>query len=114
MNKIEYETKLDFKDVLIRPKRSTISTRSQVSLNRSFKFKYSTKNVDIIPLIAANMDTTGTIDVYNCVNKHNIITALHKFYTVDNLSDIGESELNPNLFMISTGISDNDFEKLVN
>ena len=82
MNKIEYGLKLDFSNVLIRPKRSTINSRSEVDLEREFKFKYSSLNWKGIPIISANMDTTGTFEVYHTLKKYNIITATHKFYTV--------------------------------
>jgi len=62
MNKIEYGMKLDFSNVLIRPKRSTINSRSEVSLERQFKFKYSSLLWDGVPIISANMDTTGTFE----------------------------------------------------
>jgi GMP reductase len=114
MNKIEYEPKLDFKDVLIRPKRSSISSRSQVCLHRKFSFKYSPKQLSCVPIIAANMDTTGTFGVYECLSEYNTVTALHKFYRADDFIDYQrEKTLNPDLFMISTGISDENFENLV-
>lgn len=113
MNKIESGEKLDFNNVLIRPKRSTISSRSEVNLNRKFKFKYSTKIYEKIPIISANMDTTGTFKVYNCLKNHGIITALHKFYQpVDFIEIQKKISLQPDLFMISTGISDTDFTNL--
>ena len=82
MNKIEYGMKLDFSNVLIRPKRSTINSRSDVSLLRPFKFKYSPLDWEGTPIISANMDTTGTFDVYHCLSQYKIITALHKFYDI--------------------------------
>lgn len=118
MNKIESEIKLDFKDVLIRPKRSTISSRSKVTLNRNFRFKYSNLLWNHIPIISANMDTTGTFQVYDCLKNHNIITAFHKFYKPDDylnlINERGKNFLNPDLFMVSTGISNDDFDNLKN
>lgn len=114
MNKIEYGVKLDFSNVLIRPKRSTINSRSEVSLDRNFRFKYSKHKWQGIPIISANMDTTGTFEVYNCLKKHKIVTALHKFYTLEDYQNCDRcfTGLDPNYFMVSTGISDKDFEKL--
>ena len=63
--RIESDTKLDFHNVLIRPKRSTLSSRSEVSLERTFQFPNSTLSWTGVPIIAANMDTTGTFEVYN-------------------------------------------------
>ena len=62
--KIDHDIKLDFSDVLIRPKRSTLESRSQVNLEREFKFPHSTQIWKGIPIIASNMDTVGTIPMY--------------------------------------------------
>ena len=113
MNKIEVGTKLDFNNILIRPKRSTISSRSQVDLNRKFKFRNSRITWCGVPIIAANMDTTGTFAVYDVLSKYNMVTALHKFYTfTDLVNETSKREMNPDLFMISTGIQDGSIEKL--
>ena len=55
------DIKLDFKDVLILPKRSTLESRSQVNISRTFKFKNSGKEWTGIPIMVSNMDTTGHI-----------------------------------------------------
>ena len=57
---IEHELKLDFRDVLIRPKRSTLTSRSDVDISRQFTFRHAAVPYDGIPIIASNMDTTGT------------------------------------------------------
>lgn len=112
MNKIEIGMKLDFGNVLIRPKRSTISSRSEVDLEREFTFS-SKQKWKGTPIIAANMDTIGTFEVYDELKKFKIITALHKHYTLEDYKSRFYSKgLNPDYFMVSTGISDNDFEKL--
>jgi len=80
---VETEVKLDFKDVLIRPKRSSISSRSQVELDRTFTFTNSKQTWTGVPLIAANMDTVGTFAVAEVLAKRHCITAIHKHYTVD-------------------------------
>ena len=107
--KIESETKLDFSDVLIRPKRTTLYSRSQVSLEREFEFKNSGQKWFGIPIIASNMDSIGTYDVYKILSRHKMLTAFHKFYT---LEDYLEMDLDKEYFMISTGISDADYDKL--
>jgi GMP reductase len=63
MPRIDTDIKLDFKDVLIRPKRSTIKSRSDVDLIRDYTFCHSKKKYKGIPIMAANMDTTGTFSV---------------------------------------------------
>lgn len=114
MNKIEYGPKLDFSNVLIRPKRSTINSRSEVDLNRTFKFKYSSYEWTGVPIISANMDTTGTFQVHESLKKHNIITALHKFYNKDDyLQQNNDGNLDPDFFMVSTGIGEGSIEKLL-
>ena len=123
MNKIESGLKLDFNNILIRPKRSTLNSRSEVNLIRKFKFvNAKTKNDEKIsvpvewegtPIISANMDSTGTFEVYDVLSTHKIITALHKFYTVEQIiAKCGERNMNPDLFMISTGIGEGSLEYL--
>ena len=72
--KILDEVKLDFSDVLLLPKRSIYSSRSQVSLERTFKFKYSTQQWTGVPIMVSNMDTTGTIQMALEVQKHKVLT----------------------------------------
>ena len=110
MVKIETEELLDYSDVLIRPKRSTMKSRNDVDIERLFGFKWSTLKWKGIPLIAANMDTTGTFEIYNVLSQYKIITALHKFYTKEDF--LTKSNLDSNMFMVSTGISNADFTRL--
>lgn len=113
MNKIEYGMKLDFSNVLIRPKRSTINSRSEVDLKRCFKFKYSPLEWIGTPIISANMDSTGTFEVYECLYQHKIVTALHKFYTLEQYKYFKEHhDVNPDYFMISSGIADGAIKHL--
>jgi GMP reductase len=83
--KIENEIRLDFSDVLITPKRSSLSSRKDVSLKRLFKFKHSQSEWTGIPIIAANMDTTGTLDMFNSLSSLKMMTALHKHYDINTL-----------------------------
>ena len=106
--KIEEGIKLDYQDVLIRPKRSTLGSRSEVNLERTFTFCHSKRVWTGVPIIAANMDTTGTIETCRVLQKYKIITCLHKFY---NPEDIPE-DLDKNYYMISTGIGEKDWIKL--
>ena len=77
--RIEEDVKLDFDDVLIRPKRSTLVSRKNAVLEREFKFKYSNHRWKGIPLVASNMDHTGTIAMCHVLMKQNILTAICKF-----------------------------------
>ena len=113
--KIEEDVKLDYNDVLIRPKRTVLSSRSEVNLERTIRFPISDQTWTGVPVIAANMDTIGTYEVYKVLSKYKIITAFHKFYDLEAyklMSADKEYALDPNYFMVSTGISDKDFSKL--
>ena len=78
--RIETDVKLDFKDVLIRPKRSTLNSRSAVDVSRSFRFLHTGSEWKGFPIIAANMDVTGTMAMARALGKHGALTALHKHY----------------------------------
>lgn len=112
--RVENDTKLDFNNVLIRPKRTVLSSRSQVTLNREFKFPNTTTTWTGIPIIAANMDTTGTFEVYHILSQQRIITAMNKHYSVQDYVNFNKkNKLNPNYFAVSCGIRQNDFERLI-
>ena len=85
--RVDRDFKLDFDDVLIRPKRSTLSSRKLVDLNRKFTFRHSEETWEGIPVIAANMDTTGTFEIANSLNKQKMLTAIHKFYSLDDWAE---------------------------
>jgi GMP reductase len=111
--KIEHDMKLDFNNVLIRPKRSNILSRNDVDLEREFIFPNSTKKWKGVPIIAANMDTIGTFEVYQVLSQHKIITCFHKFYRIEHFKHYLENNvLDKNYYMISTGINDDDFVRL--
>ena len=109
--KIDNEIKLDFNDVLIRPKRSELSSRSEVDVNTTFKFKYSTLSWDGVPIICSNMDTVGTVDMHNKLNSYKMITCFHKYIDVDSIIS---NHSTSHYFMLSTGISDYDLQRLNN
>ena len=106
--KIDMNIKLDFSDVLLIPKRSELASRSEVDLEREIVFKHSNYKWNGIPIIVSNMDTTGTIEMARELQKHKVITCLHKYYVADDIPD----DLDPDFFMISTGITDNDITRL--
>jgi GMP reductase len=81
--RIENDIKLGFKDVMIRPKRSTLKSRSQVNLERSFSFFNSKHNWTGIPIMAANMDTVGTFEMALALSKQQLFTAIHKHYNLE-------------------------------
>lgn len=107
--KILDDVKLDFNDVLILPKRSEYSSRSEVSLERTFRFKYSPYTWTGVPIMVSNMDTTGTIEMALELQKHKVLTCLHKYYKVVDLID---KDLDLDYIAVSTGIGDKDLENL--
>ena len=109
--RIEDEVKLDFKDVLFRPKRSTLSSRKEVDLKRTYKFKYSNFEWTGVPIMASNMDGVGTISMAKELYEHRMFTCLVKSYDEDDFEDL-VAEVGGNYFATSTGTSDKDFQKL--
>ena len=86
---IDQEIKLDFSDVLIRPKRSTLTSRSEVDISRDFVFRHSGAKYHGIPISAANMDTTGTMEMARAFEPQQLSVALHKHYGEDDLVAFG-------------------------
>ena len=79
--RIENEVKLDYKDVLIRPKRSTLKSRKEVVLPRSYKLRNSGQSWCGIPIMASNMDGVGTFDMAYSLSNLGLFTCLTKHYT---------------------------------
>jgi GMP reductase len=111
---IEQEMKLDFKDVLIRPKRSSLASRSQVNIARQFTFPNSKQTWEGVPLIAANMDTIGTFGVAEVLAKRKCITAIHKHYSIEQWKEwaVGDGKECLPYVAVSSGILGKDMEKL--
>ncbi|QXO15895.1 MULTISPECIES: GMP reductase [Vibrio] len=111
--RIEQELKLGFKDVLFRPKRSTLKSRSQVNLTREFTFKHSGRQWAGVPVIAANMDSVGSFGMAHALAKHGVMTAVHKHYTVEDWAEfVKDADTDTlNHVMVSTGTSEADFKK---
>ncbi len=112
--RIENDLKLGFKDVMIRPKRSTLSSRSQVTLDREFSFLHSNQKWNGVPIMAANMDTVGTFEMATALAKHKMFTAIHKHYTINEwtnfLKNADKSILE--YIAVSTGTGLKDAKKL--
>lgn len=109
--RIEEDIKLDFKDVLIRPKRSTLGSRKDVELKRYFRFKHSRDEYDGIPIMAANMDGVGTIKMAQALQEHDLFTCLIKSYNRD-IENFDTFRVNRDNYAVSTGTSDEDFRNL--
>jgi GMP reductase len=116
MTQIRDNIELDFCDVLFRPKRTTLNSRSEADVIREYKFKYYPKTLKSCGIMAANMATTGTFEMNNVLQRHKAITCLHKHiekselkrYMVDNFVH-NDSESNSFTF-VSTGLKDNKEE----
>jgi len=113
--RVETDLKLGFKDVLIRPKRSTLKSRSLVELDRTFVFLHSKMQWCGVPIIAANMDTVGTFEVAEALAGHRMLCAIHKHYGLEEWRAFIERQKSDEIFariMVSIGVMDEDYEKL--
>lgn len=109
--RIEHDIKLDYKDVLFKPKRSTLNSRKEVDITREFTFFNSKQKWKWVPIIATNMDTIGTIEMAKVLYEYGMLTCLHKFYTKDEILIIHQKDFFKNC-AITSGILDNDLKKL--
>ena len=80
---IDDDIKLDYSDVLIRPKRSTLTSRFDVEMKRTYTFYHSKKQWTGVPIMAANMDTVGTFEMHKALNKYDMITCIARHYNYD-------------------------------
>ena len=116
--RIEDDIKLDFRDVLIRPKRSTLSSRREVQLVRHYQFKHSGHNWHGVPIMAANMDGVGTFEMARALAQTGMFTCLVKSYTLDDfinnqeIIDALTDDAGIDNFAVSTGTSDSDWTKV--
>jgi len=111
---IESDIKLGFKDVMLRPKRSTLSSRSEVTLNRKFKFLHGGKDWEGVPIMAANMDTVGTMEMAKALASQQLFTTIHKHYSTGEWNAFMKKDGKKiaEYIAVSTGTSDADARKL--
>ena len=110
--RIERDLKLTFDDVLIRPKRSTLISRSDVNLVREFTFRHTEETWDGVPIVAANMDTTGLFSIAEVLQGHKMLTCTQKFYSTKEFSDAWENGVNSEFVAVTCGSTDESFELL--
>jgi len=112
--RIEEDIKLDFKDVLIRPKRSTLGSRKEVDIRRKFTFKWSGREFDGVPIVSANMDGVGTFEMARAFHNdgNGLSVAITKHYSKDQLVDFLNNEPAASSMWYSIGVADKDKEKL--
>lgn len=114
MTQIKDTTELDFCDVLFKPKRTTLNSRSEANVIREYKFKYYPHTINSCGIMAANMATTGTFAINNVLQKFQAITCLHKHYDFSNpenrqyiiQNSLKEESQNNSFTFISTGLKD--------
>lgn len=109
---IEHELKLNFNDVLIKPKRSQINSRQEVNLIRKFVTKNSNKEIEGFPIVAANMDTTGTIEIAKVLSQYQAFTCLHKYYKIESIINFFSNDPSSEFAFYTTGITKDDFYRL--
>ena len=110
--RIEEEIKLDYSDVLFRPKRSTLKSRKDVDLNRKYTFKHSRLSWKGIPIIASNMDGVGEIDVAKKLTSHKLMTALTKQHDINQIGTIYKKNIFFDSIALSCGTSKESYNRL--
>lgn len=108
-------TELDFSDVLIKPRRSTICSRKDADIVREYKFKWSKNSVFGTGLMNANMGTIGTFKVAKVMLDDGLFTCLHKHHNKEDLLSFYKSLLGSSSFFrcfLSIGLRDNGLEKI--
>lgn len=108
--RIDRDIKLDFCDVLFRPKRSTLNSRSEVTLEKTYRFKHSGMIWSGVPIMAANMDGVGTVEMAHSLAAHKMFTVLKKFHNATTIKSVVQSL--PHNVAVSMGINQCDIEKL--
>ena len=107
--RIEEEIKLDYSDVLFRPKRSTLKSRKEVDLSRTYQFKYSNREWTGIPIMASNMDGVGELEVAKSLSKFDIVTALTKQHNLESISAFSKIKEIFNYIALSCGTSEKSY-----
>ena len=110
--RIEEDIKLDYSDVLLKPKRSTLESRKDVILEREITFYHSPKKWIGIPIMAANMATCGTFNIAKILSEYKIITILHKYYKIEEYKIFFKEYNNPDYIGFSIGIREQDLNLL--
>ena len=110
--RIEEEIKLDYSDVLFRPKRSTLKSRKDVDLNRTYKFKHSKFSWKGTPIIASNMDGVGEINLAKKLLSHKLMTALTKQHTIEQIGSIYKNKNFINFVALSCGTSPDSYNRM--
>lgn len=112
--RLETDPKIDFKDVLIRPKRSTLSTRADVDISRRFQLRNAGGDWAGVPIFASNMDSIGTIAMARVLATHHCSTVLHKFHDLGTITTLLSAQADEPLWpfvWVSIGSAARDLEQ---
>jgi len=101
--RIKEDLKLNFDDVLMEPKRSTLSSRRDVDMTRKFKFRNSGKIMEFTPIFASNMDGVGTFSMAKVLQEHKMMTVITKSTTLDQWKEAVGSGLRLQSVSVCTG-----------
>lgn len=126
MTNIIEEVQLDYCDVMIKPKRSTLNSRSEPDIYRTYKMKHTNRSLYGNGLMIANMATTGTFAMAEVMAKNLMFTCLHKHYSFEEIEEFLEKNKNVIVYekddekdlmfldyiFVSTGIKEGDYEKI--
>src|ERR1700751_4146204 len=108
--RVEPDPKLDFDDVLIRPKRSVAPSRASVDLQRSHRFRNASPAAGWTgtPIMASNMDTVGAMQMAQVLHEWTMLTCLHKYYPLEQLIDFFTTHPASRSVFYTLGIRDED------
>ena len=106
------QTGLDFDDVLLVPKRSNLSSRADVDLTREYKFLHCKRPLKCTGIIASNMYNIGTINMTYPLAKSNLLTALHKFHSREQIDKINNDSVVDGNYFLTIGESEKDLKLL--
>lgn len=101
--RIEQDLKLNFEDVLLKPKRSTLSSRRDVDMERDFIFRNSQRKFKCVPIVASNMDGVGTFSMAKVLQNYKMITAITKDTTIDQWREAAGTGLRLQNVSVCTG-----------
>ncbi len=106
------DIKLDYQDVLLRPKRSTLKSRKDVILERTFTFYHSPKIWTGIPIMTANMATCGTFEMARILSEYKMVTTFHKYYSIKDYEKFFKTFDNPDYICYTSGIREQDIKQI--
>jgi len=101
--RIDYNVHLDYSDVLLKPKRSTLSSRRDVDIYREFNFRNADKSLRYTPIMASNMDGVGTFSMAKVLQDFKMMTVIRKHYTFEQWKEAVSTGLRLKYVSVCTG-----------